>query len=180
MSVSTDAAGVLAGLLPSDLEIEKVNTLRALKRGKDSLFQGELIITGMFDSIPHAALYLQLRAEDIWQTRWDSSIKGRITYAFLPTDIATLPVLEFVRAQILTGHGEFGCHLHRIGKADSDLCETCRDATDDPIHRMDAGKLRTWLKLFRGFDQVAATKGLASFKCCSDFQRMSHFILSLQ
>jgi hypothetical protein len=76
----------------------------------------------MFDSIPHAALYLQLRAVDIWQTRWDSSIKGRITYAFLPTDTATLPVLEFVRAQILTGHGEFGCHLHlprRYRRSDS-------------------------------------------------------------
>jgi hypothetical protein len=93
----------------------------------------------MFDSIPHAALYLQLRAEDIWQTRWDSSTKGRITYSFLPavtTDSATLPVLDFVRAQILTGHGEFGCHFHRIGKADIDLCETCRDATDDAIHRI--------------------------------------------
>jgi hypothetical protein len=36
----------------------------------------------------------------------------------------------------------------------------------------DAGKLRTWLKLFRGFDQVTATKGLASFNCCLHFQRM--------
>jgi hypothetical protein len=36
----------------------------------------------------------------------------------------------------------------------------------------DTGKLRTWSKLFRGFDQVAATKGLASFKCRSHFQRM--------
>jgi hypothetical protein len=31
-----------------------------------------------------------------------------------------------------------------------------------PIHTpRDAGKLRTWSKLFRGFDQVAATMGLA-------------------
>jgi hypothetical protein len=36
----------------------------------------------------------------------------------------------------------------------------------------DAGKLRTWLKFFRGFDQVAATKGLAWFNCCSHFRRM--------
>jgi hypothetical protein len=38
----------------------------------------------------------------------------------------------------------------------------------------DPGKLRTWLKLCRGFDQVAATKGLA-FPTY-----VSHFILSLQ
>jgi hypothetical protein len=40
------------------------------------------------------------------------------------------------------------------------------------FNKSDAGKLHTWLKLFRGFDQVAATKGLASFKCCSHFQRL--------
>jgi hypothetical protein len=46
---------------------------------------------------------------------------------------------------------------------------------DDTLRgKWNAGKLRTWLKLFRGFDQVAATKGLASFKCCSHFQRIRH------
>jgi hypothetical protein len=39
VSVSTDAAGVLAGILPIDLEIERANTLRALKRGRVSMYQ---------------------------------------------------------------------------------------------------------------------------------------------
>jgi hypothetical protein len=44
---------------------------------------------------------------------------------------------------------------------------------DENIQELpDAGKLRTWSKLFRGFDHVAATKGLVSFKCCSHFQRL--------
>jgi hypothetical protein len=102
---------------------------------QDSLFQGEVITPQMFDSTAHAGLYLQLRAEDIWQARWDNSTKGRVTYVFLPavtTDPAALPHLDFVRTQVLTGHGEFGCHLYQIGKEESDACP---DATDDPIHR---------------------------------------------
>jgi hypothetical protein len=139
VSVSTDAAGVLAGLLPTDLEIDRANTLRALKRGQVSLFQGELITPDMFDSTAHAGVYLQLRAEDIWQSRWDNTTKGRVTHAFFPavtTELAALPKLDFVRTQVLTGHGEFGCHLHRIGKEESDTCDICPGATDDPIHRI--------------------------------------------
>jgi hypothetical protein len=103
------------------------------------MFQDELIIPGNFETVAHAAQYLQLRAEDIWQARWDNSTKGRTTYAFLPevtTDIATLPALDFVRTQVLTGHGNFRCHLHRIGKEDDDTCDACPGATDDPIHRV--------------------------------------------
>ncbi|KAH0813491.1 hypothetical protein GEV33_009299 [Tenebrio molitor] len=117
----------------------RANTLRALKRGGVSMFQDELIIPGNFETVAHAAQYLQLRAEDIWQARWDNSTKGRTTYAFLPevtTDIATLPALDFVRTQVLTGHGNFRCHLHRIGKEDDDTCDACPGATDDPIHRV--------------------------------------------
>jgi hypothetical protein len=139
VSVSTDAAGVLAGLLPTDLAIDRANTLRALKRGRSSLFQNELIEPGMFDSTAHAALYMQLRAEDIWQARWDESNKGRTTHAFLPsvsTDVQTLPATGHQRTQVLTGHGNFRCHLYRIGKEDCDRCEECPDAPDDPIHRI--------------------------------------------
>jgi hypothetical protein len=139
VSVSTDAAGVLAGLLPTDLAIDRANTLRALKRGRSSLFQNELIEPGVFDSTAHAALYMQLRAEDIWQARWDESNKGRTTHAFLPsvsTDVQTLPATGHQRTQVLTGHGNYRCHLYRIGKEDCDRCKECPDAPDDPIHRI--------------------------------------------
>lgn len=37
--------------------------------------------------------------------------------------------------QLITGHGEFGMHLYRIGKRESGLCELCQ-VEDDPIHRI--------------------------------------------
>jgi hypothetical protein len=63
----------------------------------------------------------------------------RITHECLSevsTNPAELPSPCFARTRVLTGHGEFGCHLFRIGKADSDECDTCPGKTDDPIHRV--------------------------------------------
>jgi hypothetical protein len=138
-SVSTDAAGVLAGILPIDLEIEMHNCTRELRQGRSAMFRDELITPGMFDSVAHAARYMSIKAEDIWQERWEISTKGRITFELLPrvsTNLTDLPNTNFIKTQVLTGHGEFGCHLHRIGKRDDDLCETCENARDDPLHRI--------------------------------------------
>jgi hypothetical protein len=125
------------------------------------MFQDELIVPGNFETVAHAAQYLQLRAEDIWQARWDNSTKG-LPFAFLPvvtTDIATLPALDFVRTQVLTGHGNFRCHLHRIGKEDT--CDACPGATDDPIHRV------------LDYPKYLATQGTADASTCAQQQR--HF-----
>jgi hypothetical protein len=137
-SVSTDAAGVLAGILPVDLEIGIHNCTRELRQGRSAMFRDELITPGMFDSIAHAASYMTIKAEDIWQERWDNSTKRRITFEFLPrlsTNLTDLLDTNFIKTQVLTGHREFGCHLNRIGKRDDDLCETCESARDDPLHR---------------------------------------------
>jgi hypothetical protein len=103
-SVSADAAGLLAGLLPVDLEIEKANCLRELRNGRGAHFQNEHFGPDTFDSVPHASLYLM--AEDKWQERFTNSEKGRITYEFLPTvitDPEQLPHLTWKRTQVLTG-----------------------------------------------------------------------------
>jgi hypothetical protein len=68
-SVSTEAAEVLAGLLPVDLEIGKQNCIRELRQDRGAVFQDELIGPGMFDSINHAVAYMQIKTEDIWQER---------------------------------------------------------------------------------------------------------------
>jgi hypothetical protein len=102
-------------------------------------FQGEYIAREAFDSMSHIHQYLKIKAGNIWQDRWDSSSKGCVTYEFLQevrTNPDELPSLCFARTQVLTGHGEFGCHLLRIGKADSDECDACPGKTDDPVHRI--------------------------------------------
>jgi hypothetical protein len=138
-SVSTEAAGVLAGLLPVDLELEKQNCVRELRKGRGALFHNELITPEMFDSVAHAAAYMSIKAEDVWQDRWNESVKGRTTFEFLPnvtTDWEQLPRVNFKRTQVLTGHGEFACHLLRIGKREDEECDACVGETDDPIHRI--------------------------------------------
>jgi hypothetical protein len=111
---------------------ESRNRKSELLNGRGAHFQNEHIAPDTFDS-----LYLQIMAEDKWQERWTNSEKGRITYEFLPTvttDPEQLPHLTWNRTQVLTGHGEFGCHLLRIGKREDDLSETCEDESDDPRH----------------------------------------------
>lgn len=139
-SVSTDAAGVLADLVPLDIDIQKLNCVRELRRNRGANFLDEYISPDTFDTLRHAREYLQLRAENEWQCTWDSSAKGRTTYCFVPS---VLPVPEhgsltttWARTQILTGHGEFATHLERIGKMDEAECANCGDQMDDPIHRI--------------------------------------------
>lgn len=138
-SVSTEAAGVLAGILPTDLQISYDFCKSELKRGRSCNFQGEHIAPEMFDSIRHALEYVKIKAEDIWQDRWDRSEKGRNTYHFMPTvpkSEEEIPSPERERIQFLTGHGEFGCHLVRIGKVEDGTCSTCPGSEDTPLHRL--------------------------------------------
>lgn len=137
-SVSAEAAGVIAGILPVDLEIDKNNCLSELRRGRSATFQNETLFPGQFDTIRHAAMYLKIKAEDTWQSRWETCDKGRITYDFFPNicaDPHEPPYINFVKTQVLTGHGQFGCHLKRIGKRECDECDTCAKR-DDPRHRI--------------------------------------------
>lgn len=137
-TVSNEAAGVLAGLLPLDLEIERCLATQSLKRNEEAVFQNERIAPGTFDTITHAKEYLRLKAEDIWQARWDESTKGRITHQFYPrvgSEAETVPRLTFQMNQILTGHGDFMTHLKRIGKSENDLFPQCLEE-DSPIHRI--------------------------------------------
>lgn len=138
-SVFKDAPTVLGATLPLDSEIQIRNCIGKIKRGRIAQFIDELINPNIFDSSTHCKLHLKLRAIDIWQARWESSMKGRITFEFIPNIANRLdgPLLNltFHKSLVLTGHGNFGIHLHRVGKQDESLCTTC-DQIDDPIHRI--------------------------------------------
>jgi hypothetical protein len=69
-SVSADAAGVLAGLPPLDLEISRINyCLKILKKKNSAPFMDEHISRGDFDSLRHIRQYLEIKTRDIWQAR---------------------------------------------------------------------------------------------------------------
>ncbi|CAH1384165.1 unnamed protein product [Tenebrio molitor] len=146
-SVSTDAAQVLAGLAPIDIELERIHCHHELRRGRNAFFQGELITNNTFLHPRHLDEYLRLKTEDIWQERWEQSSKGRTTYRFLPRVTVACPLLDMPltreKTQTLTGHGNFIAHLQRIGKDETGHCPRCEDALDDPPHRILACPLFT-------------------------------------
>lgn len=134
-STSHDAAGVLACLPPVDLEIARINCIKCLKK------QNTCVFRNYFDSIRHLKEYLGLLVGDIWQERWETLTKRRITFKFFPV-VSTESKTEntWISLQFFTGHQNFVSHLYRVGKADDDLCPVC-GVKDDPLHRFSACKL---------------------------------------
>lgn len=65
----------------------------------------------------HVILYLNIRTED----RWDASSNGAQHIQIVPsvcTDKERLPRTSFIGTWVLlTSYGNFGYHLHRIGKS---------------------------------------------------------------
>ncbi|GJQ83685.1 hypothetical protein Trydic_g14392 [Trypoxylus dichotomus] len=61
-----------------------------------------------------------------WQTRWENAANGRWTKRFIgdANKFGKLGVaLSYQATQLVTGHGNFGAYLHRIGRRDSADCE---------------------------------------------------------
>jgi hypothetical protein len=139
-SVSKEAAAVLAGNLPMDLEIEIRNCLSEIKHGRNVTFLGEIITPNTFDSRHHCKEYINLRAIDCWQSRWEAAPKGRTTFQFVPDVYRRLtgPEINFShnKTQVLTGHGNFNIHQERLGKSENGHCQSCFNIDDDPIHRI--------------------------------------------
>ncbi|KXZ75800.1 Putative 115 kDa protein in type-1 retrotransposable element R1DM-like protein, partial [Tribolium castaneum] len=139
-SVSKETAAVLAGHLPMDSEIQTRHCISEIKHGRNVLFFEELITPQTFDSIMHCREYVNLRALDRWQHRWETSTKERISFEFFPDVFRRLegPPITFShhKSQVLTGHGNFGIHQLRFGKNENSLCPNCPDFDDDPVHRI--------------------------------------------
>lgn len=109
-TTSTPALQVLAGVLPLDLAIR----CEAAKQA-NRWSQEQINLTELNNEI------LQT-----WQDRWDLSIKGRETFAWLP-NIKTrllLPIdLNPFIVQFMTGHGDFKAKLYSFNLTNSPECE---------------------------------------------------------
>ncbi|KAJ3616685.1 hypothetical protein MTP99_014372, partial [Tenebrio molitor] len=120
--------------------IEIRNCLSEIKHGRNVTFLGEIITPNTFDSRHHCKEYINLRAIDCWQSRWEASPKGRTTFQFVPDVYRRLtgPEINFShnKTQVLTGHGNFNIHQERLGKSENGHCQSCLNIDDDPIHRI--------------------------------------------
>ncbi|KAE9521654.1 hypothetical protein AGLY_017950 [Aphis glycines] len=99
-TTSTKALPVLAGVLPLDLVARQWGRLARSRRtglGKEQV--------------------RDIEEEGIaeWQTRWEASEKGRLTYV----------EVDHESSQFLKGHGGFMAYLHRFSKSETDECQQC-------------------------------------------------------
>lgn len=124
-TISTDALQVVAGQLPLDLEI-RWDVVRK-KRKVGSVSEEE-------------ANDQWNRILDIWQSRWDISVKGRWTHTMIP-DVRRrldLPLeVDHYVTQFLSGHGDFNAKLESFALRGSGecRCETERETVDHVLFR---------------------------------------------
>ncbi|XP_066600700.1 uncharacterized protein [Prorops nasuta] len=133
-SVSTDALEVLAGAVPIDLLIEE----RAAVWSR--------IRTGSSEGTPAAEVAEIKREErdntmEKWQSRWDNATKGRWTQRIIPSlhnwiSSAAVCPLDYHVTQVLTGHGSFYHHRHRMNKEASANCDCGMEIPDDAAHHL--------------------------------------------
>jgi hypothetical protein len=134
-SVSSEAVGVISGIPPLDLTMAETNCVKMLRRTETAAYLDMMVHREEFDSLRHLREYLHIMTLDQWQSRWDGSRGAPVTHSFFP-NVPETPRTQFTRlsTQVLSGHGPFVTHLHRVGKSDTGNCPTC--STDDPIHRI--------------------------------------------
>ena len=112
-TVSTDALQVLAGDMPWDLEARRVTIAYKVKTGL-ALDVDERIAESETSWLRRKAA-IEEHLMDEWQSRWDESVNGRITYGFIPDVrfISGVPEVSFTMRTcfLLTGHGSLSGFL---------------------------------------------------------------------
>ncbi|KAL7304831.1 hypothetical protein TKK_0003054 [Trichogramma kaykai] len=125
-TVPTVAMQVLAGSPPWDLRCLMRRTKYRIRRGL-ALDDLDLVAddgTGMRNLL----LKCDEEVMNKWQSDWDSSDKGRVTYEFAPDVRSSMNWCKWMNVgwlvgYILTGKGGLNFYQHKINRAPSPLCE---------------------------------------------------------
>ena len=122
-TVSEDAANIIAGKLPIDIQAKEYKRLYSVQGVKPS---------------PDDKQQERARSIREWQQRWERSLSGRWTYTLIPRVEEWLKrrygEIDFFLTQILTNHGCFLEYLHRFKLADSPFCPTCPNEPENAEH----------------------------------------------
>ena len=121
-STPTDALCVLSGSLPVEILLQQRIALYNLRKGREANI-GEVTLYGHSEEKEEK---IKAEAVRLWQSKWNSSEKGRITFRFI-TDIKERLGKKWLRpnhssAQVLTGHGNFAQKLESQRLAASGAC----------------------------------------------------------
>lgn len=119
-TISTEAACVIAGMIPIGLVLEEDNECYVGRSAR--------------------GIRKRARAETLrkWQQEWDTVINGRWTHRLIPNLSTWLSrthgEVNFHTTQFLSGHGCFRKYLHRFGHASSPFCPECDEIEETPQH----------------------------------------------
>lgn len=131
-TISNDALKVLAAAVPIELLLIERRAMYYAR--KNIAFEHGNINIPHSDNIDDTRdlteIKMQIRSSlvDTWQTQWDQSTKGRVTYEYFK-DIRTRLSSKWINpnfysTQLLSGHGKIGTYLQARGFLPSGLC-TC-------------------------------------------------------
>ncbi|KAG7196382.1 hypothetical protein KM043_018806 [Ampulex compressa] len=138
-TISNDALPVIAAEIPIVLMLEERRALFYLKRNLE-------FKTGNFHYIPsetpldigqlsdHKKI-IRNEILDMWQKAWETSTKGRLTYAYISKVRDRLEAgwieLDHYLVQLLSGHGNINDKLYNLGLKESGEC-TCGEPDTVP------------------------------------------------
>lgn len=136
-TVSTDALQVLLGVPPLDLEVTRRGIAFKIKRGLPLVECDWVTSLDVSQDVMRNKALLLERLISRWQTRWNESPNGRVTYSFIPdvTFVFSRPNFGFGLSLgfILTGHGSLNAFLHKRGLSDTAEC-ACGRGPENSVH----------------------------------------------
>ena len=137
-TVSTDAMQVLHGELPWDLEVTRRGLLSEFRRGIVPA-SGDPVTAEEVRSLskPQCKELLAERMLNTWQSRWEDSVKGRITYEFINDVRFATSHGKFAPGlclgYLLTGHGSMNAYLYKRCLSSTPSC-LCGAPSEDVKH----------------------------------------------
>lgn len=165
-TMSHEAVRVIAGVIPLDLMVEE-----RLRRRRDKE-------AGVDDN--ESKTVRREETLDEWQRRWETSTKGRETFAFVP-DVRERKRIHWetdhYTSQFVSGHGNFKAKLKSFNLVEDDRCTHCRELETSqhvlmecPFYEEERRELK---ELLRGMN-MTWEKGnfLRSKEVATEFSRM--------
>lgn len=119
---SWDSLCVIAGAIPVDILLVERRVKYQIQIGVDAWINNVEIASNARDAIKR----IKEQALDMWQAHWDSSTKGRTTYAYFGRVRERLEArwlqTNHHSMQVLTGHGNFRARLASFNLVDGENC----------------------------------------------------------
>lgn len=125
-TISLDAACVISGLMPIDIQAEEASLLK------------EKLQRNPTENTKEIRKELRARSQRKWQERWDNTPSGRWTHTLIPNIEAWTQRkhgdVTYHLTQFLTGHGKFRSYLFKINRDISPQCPNCSTEEETPEH----------------------------------------------